>query len=171
MSIFKNKIDLDNGIIYSVKGTRQIAKNTDGHGYHYCTIKDIYGNVYESVHEVIFAEGSNLPKHLWPTDENGRRYEVDHIIPVKNGGTDAFENLRIGSKSQNQNNSTTLVNHSNARKEKKCIDQFNINGEFIRQWDSLHDAERFGFGRKEIKMCCEGIYKQHKGYIWKYAKN
>lgn len=169
MSIFKNKIDLENGKIYSIKGTREIAKNANKHGYHYCTIKDIYGNEYYSAHEVIYAEGSNLPKHLWPVDDNGQRFEVDHITPVSKGGTNSFKNLRICSKSQNQNNIITLESQSIARTDKKRVNQYNLNGELIKQWDSLHDAEKYGFGRKEIKLCCEGVYSQHKKYIWKYA--
>lgn len=104
-------IDLENGYIYNIDGTKK--GSFDGR-YYTCYMKDCYGNEYYNVHQVIISEGLGLPKHLWPVDEKGRRYEVDHIIPVKNGGTNALSNLRLVSIKDNHNNEATLINYSNA---------------------------------------------------------
>ena len=81
-------------------------------GYICCKIKDIYGNVYNYCHEAIVAEGLQLPKHLWPVDENGKRFVVDHIIPVSNGGTDSFENLHLIKEADNHRNPISRKNVS-----------------------------------------------------------
>lgn len=111
-------VDLEKGIIYSNR-KHTYTTNTDKKGYVSCFVKDIYGNRYYKVHQIIIAEGLQLPKHLWPVDENGKRYIVDHIIPVKNGGTNAFENLHLIPKSDNSRNPISKKNFSKALKGEK----------------------------------------------------
>lgn len=115
--LFKFVIDTDKGVVYNKDGTIKGSKTEKG--YYTCRIKDCYGNIYHTIHQVIYAEGAQFPKHLWPIDEKGKRYEVDHIFPVKNGGTDSFSNLRLVSKHDNHNNELTLQNYSNATKGEK----------------------------------------------------
>lgn len=116
--LFKNcTIDLQKGIVSSIKGSKH-TKNK--FGYCNCKLHDIYGNTYYCIHEIIVAEGLKLPKHLWPVDKNGKRYIVDHIIPVSNGGTDTFENLHLIPRSDNPRNELSRKNMSNALTGKHC---------------------------------------------------
>lgn len=113
-TLFPNHIiDLENGVIYS-KRKHTYTTNTDKKGYVSCCIKDVYGNYYYKVHQVIITEGLQLPKHLWPIDENGVRYIVDHIIPVKNGGTNSFSNLHLIPKPDNSRNPISIENFRKA---------------------------------------------------------
>ena len=115
--LFPNHIiDLDNGTVYSTKRKKFCGQNTSFAGYHQTFIKDYFGNYYYNKHEIIIAEGLNLPKHLWPTEENGRRYIVDHILPVKNGGTDSFKNLHLIPKPDNSRNEISRENFSKVKK-------------------------------------------------------
>lgn len=115
--LFPNyEIDTKQGIVYNLDGS---IKGSKSRKYYTCMMKDCFGNKYHSIHQVIYAEGSGLPKHLWPVDENGRLYEVDHKTPVNNGGTDKFENLRLVSCKENHNNKLSLKNYSNAVKGSK----------------------------------------------------
>lgn len=183
MELFKGyKIDLEKGTIYSTKINKEIGNSVDKHGYHKCNIHDCYGNVYYYVSNVIIAEGLNMPKHLWPIDEQGRIFEVDHITPIINGGTDSFNNLRLISKKDNSNTPLTKENKSkaksgennywfgkkfsNAHKKKlseakpsKQVFQYGLDGELIAVWESAHEAEReLGFSKGNIRNCCEGGY-------------
>lgn len=117
MSVIFNNciIDVKNGIVTSKKGSKR-SKNISG--YYNCKLCDKYGNKYYYIHEVIIAEGLQLPKHLWPVDEKGKRYVVDHITPVSNGGTDKFENLRLIPEPDNHRNEKTIENNSNSKKGK-----------------------------------------------------
>lgn len=53
----------------------------------------------------------------------------------------------------------------------KKIGQFTNDGELIKIWASMNDAARQGFNDGDICLCCKGIYKTHKGFIWKYIDN
>lgn len=48
----------------------------------------------------------------------------------------------------------------------KPVLQFTLNGEFVREWKSIKETERNGFGA--VDKCCQGKRKTHKGYIWRY---
>ena len=109
-------IDIDKGTVYSTFFKKQIGEKTDKNGRHKCTTYDIYGNMYYFIHEIIIAEGLQLPKHLWPTEENGRRYVVDHITPISNGGTDAFENLHLIPLPDNNRNPISRKNYSKGQR-------------------------------------------------------
>lgn len=114
--LFKNcEIDLEKGFVKTRKGYKH-TKNKNG--YDVCRICDSYGNKYNYLHEIIIAEALQLPKHLWPVDENGKRYIVDHITPVSNGGTNQASNLRLIPNGDNPKNELSRKNNSKAKKGK-----------------------------------------------------
>ena len=52
----------------------------------------------------------------------------------------------------------------------KPINQFTLDGLFLRAWHSAMDIEReLWFNHRCIAACCKEKYKQAYGYIWKYA--
>lgn len=56
----------------------------------------------------------------------------------------------------------------------KKVYQYSLNGEYIREWDSLTEAVKsLGFTQKEvtyITACCNGRRNQFLGFIWKFYK-
>lgn len=118
----KHIIDLENGTVWSKKYKHYIGSYNDG--YLECSVFDCFRNRYTKVHQVILAEGLQLPKHLWPIDSNGRRYEPDHIEPISMGGDNSFKNLRLVSKKDNSNNPNTKENQSKARKNVVITDEW-----------------------------------------------
>jgi group I intron endonuclease len=53
----------------------------------------------------------------------------------------------------------------------KIILQYDMNENLINQFVSMHEAENItGYARANIKRCCDGFYKQSKGYIWRYGE-
>lgn len=59
----------------------------------------------------------------------------------------------------------------NKRKLKRSIKikQYDLNGNYIKTWDSINDAIRCYNGNTQICQCCKGKRKQANGYKWKYA--
>ena len=50
----------------------------------------------------------------------------------------------------------------------KKVYQYDLNGNFIKAWDSQSDAARFyGCCQTKISECAKGKYKQIKGFVWK----
>ena len=56
----------------------------------------------------------------------------------------------------------------NAVKYGKPVEQYTLDGEYIRTFGSLCEAERVtGVGRSHIRMVLNGQMRQSGGYIWK----
>ena len=53
------------------------------------------------------------------------------------------------------------------RKAKK-VNQYDKEGNFVNQWDSMGDIKRAGF-KANICYCCQGKIPYANGFIWKYA--
>ena len=54
------------------------------------------------------------------------------------------------------------------KKQSKKILQYTLDGEFVREWESIQECGRNGFNVGNICYCCQGKYKSSQGYIWKY---
>ena len=53
----------------------------------------------------------------------------------------------------------------------KKIYQYDIHGNFVREWISAqHAAEEFGILASNISACCLGVSKTCKGFVWSYTK-
>jgi len=52
----------------------------------------------------------------------------------------------------------------------KKINQYTLDGQLINTWDTYKDIKIISKVRTTYLLgCCEGKYKSHKGFIWKYA--
>ena len=53
----------------------------------------------------------------------------------------------------------------------KKINQFTLDGELIKTWNTYKDIREIPMFRTTYVLgCCEGIYKTHKGFMWEYAQ-
>lgn len=158
-------IDIESPAVY-----KKLFKKKDGKGYHYSTIHDKYGNVYHSQHEVIMAEGLQLPKHKWPKDEFGRRYQVDHIVPVSNGGTDEFSNLRLVPMVDNlTKNELTMENKANRKfKRGRVLAVLDENGNIVKKYRNKRELEADGFNFNTVRRSVYRGYKTSGGLRFEY---
>lgn len=54
-------------------------------------------------------------------------------------------------------------------KTSKIVEQYDLNGNLINIFLSISDAaNELNVCRSSIKRCCDGIYKNVKGYVWKF---
>lgn len=103
--------------------------------------------------------------------------EVDHLDtnPSNNKAT----NLRWCTRKENCNNLLTKQHYSDVQKGKfgklnpnsKSIIQYDRQGKFIAEFDSISDASReLEMSQGNICNVLKGIYKQTHGYIFKYKE-
>ena len=79
----------------------------------------------------------------------------------------SVENLEWCDAKYNINYGTAIKR--SAEKRSKTVFQYDLNGNFIKEWKSESDCRRNGF--KGVSSCCLGKLKQHKGFIFKYKED
>lgn len=56
------------------------------------------------------------------------------------------------------------------KKTSKKVNQYDLQGNFIKEWTSISEANRYyGKTKTKINDVCKGKCKHSMGYIWKYA--
>ena len=68
-----------------------------------------------------------------------------------------------------ENNNYGTVRERIAKARSKKVLQFTLDGEFVREWESIVECGRNGFNQGNICDCCNGKRKSHKGFKWCYA--
>lgn len=59
----------------------------------------------------------------------------------------------------------------NAFKQRKKIIQYSLNGDFIKEWESINKAgSQLNIFSQNIHKCCNGKRKKAGGYKWSYAE-
>jgi hypothetical protein len=48
------------------------------------------------------------------------------------------------------------------------IIQMDMDGNVVKEWNSINDAKRAGYHGGHISNCCNNKKPQYKGYIWKF---
>lgn len=54
-------------------------------------------------------------------------------------------------------------------KNRKAVIQYDINNNLINKHNSITEASKLtNISRRTIQRCCDGVYKNAKGFVWKY---
>ena len=96
-----------------------------------------------------------------------------HIITEEHKRIIAQSNRnRVWKESSLKKKSEWMKNSEIVAKQRKKVNMFSINGQYIRTYDSIMAAAR-SFGninkRVSIKKCCQGKQNTAFGYKWKYC--
>ena len=167
--IWKDKKDYEGhyqvsncGGVKSIKfGKERILKPfTDGRGYLFVNLskngKVKNFSIHRLVAQTFLDNPNNLPcvnhKDECKTNNNVTNLEFCTYEYNSNFGT---RNERIAAKNTNGKLSKTVL-------------QYDLEGNFIREWESTAECGRNGFNRRHITECCRGKRKTHKKYIWRY---
>ncbi len=131
-------------------------------------------NGYEAV--ILCVEGNirNISVHRLVAKafiENPKGYKIVNHIDENKLNNNA-SNLEWCTQSQNIRKSSKASKNLYRfmhKPEEKPIAQYDLNGKFIRKWESATQAKREGgYDDSNIRKCCIGERNKHKGYKWKY---
>lgn len=100
--------------------------------------------------------------------------QVDHILPISEGGTDEVSNLRWATASENQRNQRTY------EKLKTRLQQMSVERSYgVYAYDKQYNqvsaftstaeaARQLGLSQGNISSCCQGSLLTYKSLIWSY---
>lgn len=145
-------------------GTPRILKPQKYKGGYF--IKNLYDNdknvVGCLIHRLVafaFIPNSDNLSEVNHIDENKENNYVENLEWVTHK-----ENMDYGTQKQRM-----IIKQRNDKNKSKSVLQFDMHGNFIQEWESLHEIERQkGFDRGCIWQCCVGKIRYAYGFIWKY---
>ena len=148
-----------NGSVRFIKG-RILKPTTNLYGYLFVKLckdgKVKPFTVHRLVAEAFLPNPDNLPcvNHK---DENKQNNNVSNLewCSAQYNNTYGTRIERVAEKTTNG-------------KLSKPVLQYTLNGEFVREWESIAECDRNGYNQGNVYACCQGKQKTHKGYIWKY---
>ncbi len=81
-----------------------------------------------------------------------------------------FDNIQLMTWGENNRKSHKDNKTGKIRKAWKKLNQYDLEGNFIKQWGSGVQVEKcLGIARNHIPSVCKGKRKQAGGFIWRYA--
>ena len=110
--------------------------------------------IHRLVAEAFIPNPDNLP-------------QVNH--KDENKLNNAVENLEWCDAKYNVNYGTALTRRT--IKKSKIVYQYDLKGNFIREWSSTMECGRNGYNQGSVSACCRGKRKYHKDCIWKYKED
>jgi hypothetical protein len=120
-------------------------------------------------------------KRIANTDFKASRAKIDWVKKVENTDYKAFQAKKVAN--TNWEARTAKIDYkaiaskidykAKAEKCKKSVNQYDLEGNLIKQWDSVTTICQTLWGnmssQSNITNCCRGKYKTAKKSIWKYA--
>ena len=147
------------GRVWNIRLQRYIKPFVKDNGYLTVALTNKYGKrAKEYVHRIVALTFIPNPNN-YP--------DVNHIDEVKSNNR--VDNLEWISHKDNCNYGNR--NKIMAKKKSKKVYQYDLDGNFIKEYDSVTEAaKRTGGYKSNISACCLGKVKSACGFTWKYIK-
>lgn len=146
----------NDGRVWSIKSNKEM-KIQDNKGYSIVCLRKDGKKKNCRVHRLV-------AQAFIPNPED--KPQVNHIDEDRSNNH--VTNLEWATASENINHGTRNIKH--AEKLSVPINQYNMNGEFIKSFTSYTAVEKeLGFNRTNVRNCAYGKHKHSYGFIWKHA--
>lgn len=158
----------ENSLIGFYSKERIIKQSISKTGYYVCTLfKNGKGRTFK-VHRLVaeaFIDNPNELPIINHRDGNKLNNSLDNLewCDYSHNNKEAYK------QGLKENNLKWLIECN--KKKRKRINQYDREGNFIKQWESIHEAEKkLKIYHINIIKVCKGERFTAGGYIWKYAK-
>ena len=133
-----------------------LKQSTNRRGYKFVNLSKNGNNTVVFVHTLV-------ANAFLCNDDPVNKTEVNHID--ENTRNNCAYNLEWCTHLYNMRYGTRT------ERTKKPVFQFDLDGNFIKRWDSIIEAEQEGFKRGGVCLCCNDKISKYKGFIWIYEKS
>ena len=154
---------------YNHSGKEKILKTgTYKSGYLYVVLYKNNKRKHFSIHRLVAEAFLEIPEDIKQyigtvylqvnhKDENKQNNNVENLefCDIKYNSNFGTRNERIAAKNTNG-------------KLSKPVLQYDLEGNFIKEWRSTRECERNGFSHGAVSACCQGELKKYKDFIFKY---
>lgn len=160
---------LADGSIYSKHFKRKLQGYTSKNGYTKVRLLMNGGKKGDFLlHRVLAYVFCDIPEHLKGIPLS--KLEVDHIIPLSEGGTNEISNLRWCTSSENRRNEATMAKNKEKQHKKAVLCFKKDDGTLVGEYESTNQAARaLNIGQGNIYNCACGRCKSYMGYIFSFA--
>ena len=133
--------------------------------------------IHRLVAEHFIPNPNDLPcvNHIDEDKTNNRFDNLEWCTHQYNSNYGRCKENMIKSRKSNPNYKDSLIRGQMTRNKLGCsgaekpVLQFTQQGKFIKEWKSLSTIEsELGISRSGVTKCCNGVFKQCKGFLWKF---
>ena len=130
-----------------------LSPKKDRGGYFQVTFSKNGKKKYYLVHRLVYETfNGTIPDGM----------QVNHINEDKTDNR--LENLNLMTPKENINWGTGIQRR--ATKESQQVLQLTPDGELVKEWNSMSDADKYGYNHSRIAACCNGKRKTYRGFKW-----
>lgn len=104
-----------------------------------------------------------VAKAFVPNPEN--KPQVNHLDEIKTNNKS--DNLIWVTSKENINHGTCILRRASS--QSKGLVQLDMNGNVVKEWDSLRTAAKAGFDASNVSKVCLGKASHYKNFNWKYT--
>lgn len=158
------------GRVRKLNKQKTILRQHDNKGYFRCVLRKENKQIKYLVHRLVAQAFLPNPQGL-PVINHKDENPSNNFIFINDEGDVVPEKSNLEWCTLSYNNNYGTRNERIGKSRSKRIVQLTTDGQIVKVWNSMIEAQRNGFDSGSICKCCKGKrLKTHHGFVWRYAE-